>query len=163
MGGPAFTHASEGAACGLDYSTTNPTLRPVLVNMSRVTSPDKLGVQALNASLAIEEIGMRTAPSGAAGSVIAASVSSGEISPKPPNIAATAAQYGVSDPSWMVEVQDGGVTALSESWATVLARGALSGVEDGKTYAFIFVGPRPDLKAANWWNAPAITIAPTAP
>jgi hypothetical protein len=165
VGGPAFSDPAAGDACGPGYSPSSPNLGAVLVQLSRVTAQNVLGLQVVNAARAADVIDLGSAPgeSTSAGSFsIASSVVYGAIVPKPPLFEHSKADFGSSLPSSMLEVVSSGAT-FSSTWAAALAAGGLSDVSDGVSYAIVLVGPRPSLPASSWWNGPRLVVIPTSP
>jgi len=56
----------------------------------------------------------------------------------------------------------GSSTVLTaQPWTDVLARGGLTSLTDGVTYALVLVGPRADhVSPTKLWNPSAITVIP---
>jgi hypothetical protein len=168
IGGPAFVHDLGDQLCGAGYSSKNSTLTPLLVRMSRVSDPNHVGLQAVNASLASDPLSFQSQPS--QGSSLPAfafayGVGFGEVSPKPPELAYAKAVIGPVDSSELVIVASGSsVPAYSNSWKSGLSASGLDDLSDGKSYAVVYLGPLAGVTGKDkWWNAPRLIAVPTDP
>jgi hypothetical protein len=165
LGGPAFTDPNEQVICGPGYAADAPTLTPILVTLSRLTQFGEVGLQVVHASLATPGFDLRVAPppdSGAVLTYIASGLTLGKIAPRPPRFGSNDVQLGATRPNYRVDVVMDGTTK-SEYWPSIIARGGSEGLENGKTYALVVVGPRADVGAASWWNQAVVTAVPTDP
>lgn len=166
MGAPGFSDSLDQAVCGVGYAPDQPTLTPVLVRMSRLTKPDKLGLQVVNASRGTDSLTLQsgTPPNTTHNPLtLASSVGFGAILPRPPDLARQLAAYGVPLGTVPLQAYSGAALALTQKWSAALSLGGLSKLQNGQTYALIAVGPRIDIATPGWWNAPVIGIVPTAP
>lgn len=166
VGGPAFTHPSEGLVCGASYTPRAPTLELLLVQLSRITRPLAVGMQFLNASPAARELDLRSTPrEGAVGEAltIAARIRYGRLAPRPPLLEHAAANYGL--PATESDLQAVMAGASSGGTLTTWAEALPSGVSltNGQSYAVVAFGPIPGLSAAAWWQGPRVLALPNQP
>lgn len=167
IGGPAFADDYGTYVCGEGYTPASPTLIPVLVRLSRVTEAGKLGLQFVNAARAADPIDLvSTAPEGSSFSDVNVVFDAvfGSVGPKPPLFRPKDA-FGSPLPAAVVEVNalNASVPFYTQSWGDALAAGGLTDVSNGRTYAFVLVGPRPNLGGMKWWNGPRLVLLPTEP
>lgn len=167
IGGPGYTDDYETYLCGEGYTPSSPTLIPVLVRLSRVTEPGKLGLQFVNAARAADPIDLvSTAPEGSSFSDVNIVFDAvfGSVGPKPP-LFRTKAAFGSPLSAAIVEVNALNASApfYTESWGDALAAGGLTDVSEGSTYAFVLIGPRPSVAGMKWWNGPRLVLLPTEP
>jgi hypothetical protein len=168
IGGPAFVDDLGDLVCGAGYSTSNSTLTPLLVRMSRVTAQNHIGLQAVNASLASDTLSFQSEPgesSSLPGFAFAYSVGFGAISPLPPELGYSSNTVGPVAQAFLEVVPSGSaVPAFSSSWGTALALGGGGELQDGKSYAVVYVGPSANVPSAGkWWNTPELVALPTDP
>lgn len=168
MGGPSSSDSSEDFACGQDYSPSAPTLTPVLVQLSRVTASGSVGMQVVNASRASDPISLTsTAPEGSAKSDVAIQqgVVFGQVAPKPPWFGSSKAALGspLAEAQLLLTSSGSSSPLYTESWGDALKAGGLADLADGKSYAIVYVGPRPTMPAMKWWNGPRLVVIETDP
>jgi hypothetical protein len=169
LGAPSHTDAAlDQSVCGTGYAPSTPTLTPVVVQMSRLTQPDRLGLQVVHASVATESVSVRSLPaeSSLAAVQIAYEVSPGAIAPRPPNLAYGSLLFGtpLGDGSLEVASAQSATFSVAFSWATALSLAKTGSVADGRTYALVLLGPRIIVgQTTSWWNPPALTLVPTEP
>lgn len=166
MGGAGFDAPDAARYCGASYAERTPTVSAVFAALSRVTAPNRMGVQALHASLATDTVAItsRSPPALAEGSVqVVSNLVTGELGPRPANIQNAAAAFG-STQGFLVDVDGRTDTLLSRTWKEVLALGGVRALADGSNYTLVLIGPEADLSGgAAYWNAPAVTIVPSDP
>jgi hypothetical protein len=166
MGGATYGGMTAEKYCGAGYAEQAPTLSAVLVNLSRVVSFDRVGMQVVHASLANGELAVATVPTPpltGSGVSIASSVAFGQVSPRPASVVNTAADLG-SARKVSVAVSLQGTVLFSEPWSQVLNSGGLTEFAATHTYALVLSGPRADLAAVpELWNGPALTAIAVDP
>lgn len=166
IGGPAFVTGRVDVLCGGLYTLERPTLGGVLVPLSRQTRAGALGLQVVHASIATGVVAVRSMPPPASSDapvLLAERVGPGEIAPRSPRTDRARVIWGVGLPEWGLEVLQSQSRLYSESWESILDRGPLERVEDGKNYAVVLLGPRMDSALPGFWNPPAITIVASDP
>lgn len=168
IGGPAFTDADEIFLCGTNYTPDSPTVAPIVVKMSRIVDPGRVGVQVLNTSFGSDPVDVQSAgppTQGLPGLDLVYGVTGGAISPTTPNLAFSASMYGVplSESKIQVTPYGSGTISLETTWQNALAVGGASELEDGKSYVIVLSGPRTTLTGMKWWNAPTIGVLPSDP
>jgi len=168
IGGPAFTDVYETYICGKNYTPTTPTLTPVVVQLSRVTDASSVGLSFVNAALASDPIDLVSmAPEGSSFSDINIVYGTvyGAIAPKPPLFGHGKASFGSPFAAAELEVNSLGSSApfYVQTWGDTLAAGGLGDVSEGRSYAIVLVGPRPNNLEMNWWNGPRLVVIPTEP
>lgn len=168
LGGPAFSDPLETWVCGPGYTPLSPTLAPVLLPLSRVTHPGAMGLQLVNAARAADPVDLASSyPKGSSVPKIwvAEDVAFGAVAPRPPLLAYSSTAFGAPISASLLEVSSQGSTVpiYVSSWKDALDLGGLTGVKDGKTYALVLVGPRPNNPAGKWWNGPRLVALPADP
>jgi len=165
LGGATYSGKTAADYCGAGYTPRQPTVSAVLVSLSRATSPDHVALQVVHASLANDQVELRSRPpfpSMDAGLSIA-SVQMGQVAPRPASIQNTLFELG-SGRRYRVSVESGGEPLFSQTWASVLSGSGLAELKDGQGYALIFNGPHADLEAVpDLWNAPVLSVVPVQP
>jgi hypothetical protein len=165
LGGATYSGKTAADYCGAGYTPRQPTVSAVLVSLSRQVSTDHVALQVVHASLANEQVELRSRPpfpSMDMGLGIA-SVQMGQVAPRPASIENTLFDLG-SARKYRVSVESGGEPLFSQSWASVLMGSGLSELKDGEGYALVLNGPRADLDAVpDLWNAPLMTAIPVQP
>ena len=165
LGGATYSGKTATDYCGAGYSPRQPTASAVLVSLSRQLSTDHVALQVVHASLANEQVELRSRPpfpSMDMGLGIV-SVQMGQVAPRPASIQNTLFELG-SARKYRVSVESGGEPLFSQNWASVLSGSGLSELKDGEGYALVFNGPRADLDAVpDLWNAPLVTAIPVQP
>jgi hypothetical protein len=166
MGGATYGTPSAEEYCGLGYTERAPTLSAVLVNLSRVVSPGRVGMQVVHASLINGEVGLdtiRTPPFTGSGVTLVSRVTYAQVAPRPASLVNTVADLGSSG-KFSVEVSSQGQAQFSEPWAEILKSGGLTELAETRTYALVLSGPRLDLSAVpGLWNGPALTAIAVDP
>jgi len=167
MGGSGFTAFDAEKYCGAGFSSFQPTLSSVFVPLSRKMTDLYVGMQVVQASRAtgaVDIYSRSSLPGANLGITIATGVVPGQLAPRPALVGHASSEY-TGDPAESVQAWADGVSLLTDPWTDVLARGGLSDLSDGSTYALVLVGPRANLgpSKATFWNQPAFTIVPTSP
>jgi hypothetical protein len=164
IGGSAFADPDAGSICGEGYDPTRGNLAANVVVLSRKTSPSALALQALHASRASQERGVRVAPQGDVLPVIsiAEGITEGTLRPREPRLDLGTDDYGVGLSGWALEVNAAGTPVFEESWADVLERGGIEELEPGRGYTLVLIGPAAGA-ARSWWNGSVLTIVDNDP
>lgn len=165
MGGPAFAAKQAPLACGSVYTPERPTLSALLVRLSRRSAFGKLGVQAVNASVASAQLEFLSAPLTPASELpftFASRVGYGAIAPDPPRLDFPASTYGAGSSLWGVRVTEGGAELYSEAWSELLERSQIE-IEDGRGYTLVYVGPEVGVPASDFWNEPRVVVISNDP
>ncbi len=166
LGGATYDGASAAAYCGPGYDEKTPTVSAMLFSLSRVTSPNRVGLQVAQASLANGAIDVQATPprSQTGTSVsIASAVSLGQLDPRPASVLSAVDDLG-SAQEFVLAVSTQGRALFSEPWSRVLDNGGLKALENGRTYALVLSGPRGDLNSVpELWNGPELTAIAVDP
>ena len=164
-GGAAYTDTIEKSACGASYTPATPTLRPIVVTLSRVVGGGTVGLQGVHASQATASLDIRASgDSGAVSLVFASSVNYGSIEPRPADIRFTPFELGVDKFNYGLQAVDaGGGVAFQEAWSDILTASGLSAVLPSRTYTAVFLGPDPLLIKEGWWNKSAFALVDNDP
>jgi hypothetical protein len=166
LGAPSHTDAQDQSVCGVGYAPWAPTLAPIVVQLSRITKADRLGLQVVHASTATESVNVRSVPEEQSLTAvqIAYDVPLGAIAPRPPNLAYGTVLFGTPIGPASIEIgSPAGSFAVQFSWASALSLAALGSVQDGRSYTLVLLGPRVILGQTGWWNPPAVTIVANDP
>ena len=165
IGGAAYTDHIDTAVCGKDYTPATPTVQPVVVKLSRQVGFDKVGLQAVHASVATASLDVRASgDEGAVSLVFATDVSFGAIEPRPAALRFTPAELGVDQVDFGLQaVDEGGGVAYQEAWSDILTVSALPTPVAGRSYTAVFLGPDPLLIKEGWWNTSAFSLVDNDP
>lgn len=166
IGGPAFSDPLETYVCGATYTPSSPTLAPVVVPLSRVSTPGALGLQLVNAARAADPIDVSSRhPKGSSipDIDIADGVVFGAVAPRPPLLGYSSSAFGSPLSASFLDVwsQNSSAPFYSSSWKDAL--GPLDDAHDGKTYAVVLIGPRPNNTGQKWWNGPRLVVLDNDP
>lgn len=165
IGGAAYTDHIDTAVCGEDYTPQTPTLQPLVVKLSRAVSYDKVGLQAVHASLATAPLDIRASgEQGAISLVFATDVSFGAIEPRPAALRFTPVELGVDKPNFGLQaIDEGGGVAYQAAWSDILTASSLPTPVVNRTYTAVFLGPDPLLIKEGWWNTSAFSLVDNDP
>jgi hypothetical protein len=159
MGGPGIRDPSEKSVCGESFSSTNPTLTPVFVTLSRIVTKDHVALQFVNASSAVRAADVRLAAKSLNPLSLAKNVVRGAIRPIPPNASRSAGQYGSTNEDRIQLFADGSTKPIyDEAWSKTLDSGGIPSLADGHAYTLLLIGPYPGFSKREWWNDPTVTI-----
>jgi hypothetical protein len=164
MGGAAYGDRVDRSACGSSYATGRPTLQPIVVKLSRELGFDKVGLQAVHASLPTATLDIRATGKDAVALVFASSVGFGSIEPRPADTRFTKVELGVDRSDYGLQaVDESGNVAFQEGWPAILERSGIAAIESARTYTVVFLGPRPQLLGTGFWNDNAFAIVDNDP
>jgi hypothetical protein len=166
IGGSAFADAGDKDICGDDYVPRAGNLTAELVVLSRTTSPSALVLQALHASRASGERGVRVVPPADAvlpAVTIADRISEGTLRPREPRIDLGPDDFGIDTRDFAVQVNDNGSPLFDERWPAILSRSGIDEPEIGRGYTLVLIGPSSEIRARGWWNEPAFTLVDNDP
>lgn len=164
-GGAAYTDHIQTSVCGASYTPATPTLRPVIVKLSRVVGIGKVGLQAVHGSQATASLDVRASgDSGAVSLVFASSLSFGSIEPRPADTRFSPFELGVENFNYGLQAIDGGGSvAYQEAWSDILTASGLPSILPARTYTAVFLGPDPLLIKEGWWNKSAFALVDNDP
>jgi hypothetical protein len=165
LGGAAYRDLSDTSACGADYAPTSPTVQPLVVKLSRDVGYDKVGLQAVHASLPTGGVDVRASgDAGAVSLVFASGVTFGAIVPRPADTRFTPVELGVAQANYGLQaVAAGGDVVFQEAWPDILAASGIDSLIAARTYTAIFLGPDPRLIKIGWWNKSAFALVDNDP
>lgn len=158
MGGPGVVDDS-GIHCGANHSDATPSLRPLLVPVSRTVDPLRLSLQFLHASTATAQVDVQSVPAQGAPGVqvyLTSRVRFGVIAPQQPYLSHSSEDLGVPEGAEFV-VYSGGNEFRAE-WTELL--GATE-IADGHSYLAVLLGPSLGTDAAEGFNESQVTLLPT--
>jgi hypothetical protein len=164
----AFTDSLSDSVCGTGYRPDRPTLLPALVRMSRATRAGAFGLQVVNASRATPSLTLVSSPpKGVAESpiTIAANVGLGAIEPASADLSHAPSDFGspLDEATLGVSLSAVGSGDFTEPWSAALSASGVASPQGGRDYALVVIGPSPTVGGDKWWNAPLVTLVPTAP
>jgi len=163
LGGPTHTDPSEQCVCGADYRPDRPTLTALLAASARASVAGKVALQVMNGSPLSESVDFVAAPPAPElPTTLVSDVVAGAIAPEAPLTTRSAADFFASSQDSQIEINLGGSPVVRVPVPTALAQGGLSALENGRSYAFVLVGPRAAYSGANWWQAPSVTVVSTS-
>jgi hypothetical protein len=166
LGGPGLDDGSILSACGGDYRPDKPTLRPVVARLSRITSPERVSLQGVNARVVDEDVSIGSEPpdgSSLPAITFAYNVPPGAVVPKYPYVLTSQSLLGfpLGDPK--LTLSPGGAITHRIGWAGALAAAGTDPVQNGRAYAVVVVGPSVNLGVVKWWNPVGAVVIPTDP
>lgn len=165
MGGAAYRDDIDTAVCGEGYTPSTPTLQPVVVKLSRDIGFDKVGLQAVHASLAVAgTIDVRASGDGGIISLtFASSVGFGGIEPRPADVRFSPTELGLAQNDFGLQAVDDSGVILQQAWSDIRQASGLEDIVAARAYTAILVGPDPLLLKEGWWNAPAFALVDNDP
>ncbi|HET9959520.1 MAG TPA: hypothetical protein VFQ61_33745 [Polyangiaceae bacterium] len=159
MGSPAYAGPLAERACGDAYTPRNPTVSGVWVTLSRAASPVRLGLQVVHASRANGTVQVWLASDDPSKPWLRAAhaASYGTIEPRPANTSYSAAEYGIEDASYHLQVQQDSAVLFEDTWEDVLTRVDAERPLNGQNYTLVLIGPDFTLRSRGFWNPPRVT------
>jgi hypothetical protein len=161
IGGPGVSDPSQQSVCGEGYAPDNPSLTEIVVELSRVTRSGHVGVSLLGASPALRFSTLVLVPASPGDAIaVAENVGTGALRPVSPDTANVASDFTTGAPTAQIQLSTEGSADViyGKPWAPTLVAGGLTGLENGRNYTLVVVGPYPGFAARRWWNDPLVTI-----
>ncbi|HEU5075752.1 MAG TPA: hypothetical protein VFU02_16280 [Polyangiaceae bacterium] len=158
MGGPGVV--DDGIHCGPNYAPEMPSLRPLLVPVSRHVEPGRLALQFLHASAATAQVDVQSVPARLGPGVqvyVASRVGFGVIAPKEPYSSYSSDGLGIPEGAEIV-VYSGTAQEFRSAWVDVA--GAVE-ITDERSYLAILLGPSLGTESAEGFNETRVTLFPT--
>jgi hypothetical protein len=163
----SFSHLTEKTGCGLAYSPTSPTVTLVAAPMSRITTPNRLNFQVLDASVPMPASDVRVKASEAADLPIAFKLTLGDIQPFPPWDALARASLGDLSAAAVRTTLFGNATAVtSETTLTeLLTASGLDPAElvDGEPFTLVALGGAPGAAPQAFWKGFRLVVLRSDP
>jgi hypothetical protein len=164
LGGAYYRDATQAKVCGAGYAPDEPSITPVLVKLSRGLAIGKVGLQAVQASLALGGIDVKAG--GGGGSIpltFASDVGFGSIAPRPADTRFTPAELGVGTLDKGLEAEGREGVLLRQSWLAVRNVSGIQSIADTRSYTAVLVGPDPLVIKRGWWNDATFTLIDNDP
>jgi hypothetical protein len=168
-GDPTHTGPNDKLVCGVGYSPATPNPGLGVLTMSRITNPERVGIQVVNAVAAVQKLDLLLQPSftGSVPSMIAPGAPVGGALPYPPYFGLAVSDIGGAGGATLI----GDVTMTPSMKATAalgdaLAKGGLDtgAVANGKGIVLVAVGASPGVGAGPWWHDfTAVAVSADAP
>ncbi|MBI4703244.1 MAG: hypothetical protein HY744_19175 [Deltaproteobacteria bacterium] len=167
-GGEDHTSPGEQQICGEGYAPGTPNLGLVAGAMSRITLPDAVAFQFVQASRATAAVDLRLVPGyeGALHISILYEWTWGEIAPYPPYLSFSVAELGAFGTALLEVFPPGQISPLAAvPVAEALARGDLgpADIADGRGLVFVAVGAAPGVGPGPWWHPLTFAIVRSDP
>lgn len=165
LGGEGEESEVGEAACGPGFDAGTPTAMLVAAPLSRIVVPGRVGLQAVGGSVAAApfDVTVRVAPDGVPFD-LADAVSLGAALPDPPDAQRDAVGLTAGGtPEAAALLPGDGAELARVDLAAAMARSGIDTVEDGRSYAIVFVGPTPTLGPGPFWpgfDAAVIAVGP---
>lgn len=168
MGGDGHEDAQQEQACGVGYSVDAPNPTLVAVSMSRISSPDRVGFQVVQASTAANVFDVYVTPGipSATNALLAPLLTFGAILPYPPFQGYTAADLGAVGDVELVTFPENDATPTTEiALGDVLTDSGLSteDVAGGQGHVLVAVGAAPGAPSGSWWHDFRYVLIPVQP
>jgi hypothetical protein len=166
IGAREFVDRLEHFACGDDYTPEQGSLSAEIVVLARETTPNMLALQALHASRASGDLGLRSEPGPAddgAEVTLVDNMPEGALRPRDPFATFPSELWGVNTATWSLDATMNAVTYVSELWPAVRRRAGIAKLEDGRGYTVIAIGPAVDIAGSGFWNDFAFTLVDNDP
>lgn len=158
MGGPGVV--DDGLHCGRTHSPQTPSLRPLLVPVSRKVEPERLSLQFMHASAATPSVDFRSLP-GTEGSgvqlYLATGLSFGRVVPTDPQTSYSLADIGISGGADLV-VLGSNAQQFTTPWSELLGTAEIAA--EG-SYLGILLGPTLGSKSDDGFNETRVTLLAT--
>jgi hypothetical protein len=168
MGGPGHSGGNAALACGFSYTPDHPTVDLVALGMSRIPNVVHVSLQVVNAAVPLQPTDIHITPgiSMAPEAVLATSLPTGGIEPKPPFAKLTLGELGALDqvhlrtylPMQMFMTSD---TPLTEAFANGTVKQA--DLANGSNYVLVTVGAYPGVGAGPFWHKLTYTLIKADP
>jgi hypothetical protein len=155
LGAKEFAAPHETAACGDDYTPERGSLTAEVAMLSRATADGMLSIQALHASHASGDLGVRSMPGSmddGTGITLIDRFGEGALRPRDPRTMLPVQSWGVNSDSWSVNASVGSVDYTSESWSVIRERAGIDELENGRGYTLVAIGPSATIDATGFWN-----------
>lgn len=155
LGGEGEDSEVGEAACGAGFDAMTPTATLVATPLSRIVVPERVGLQAVGGSLASApfDVTVRVAPDGVPFD-LAEMVSLGAALPNPPDVERDAVGLTAGGtPEAAALLPNDGAELATVDLAAAMERSGIDTLEDGRSYAMVFVGPTPTLGPGPFWPA----------
>ena len=157
MGGAGHDGPGSSTGCGMGYSSQTPTTGVVFLAMSRITSPTRVSLQMVSASVTFPALDFRVQPSqaNAKEAVVAPLLAQGGIGPTPPFEDLALSDFG---PLPTVQLrtygQGNGSPTSTTMLSDVLAGSAVgtAGFKNGAGLVLVAVGGSPGAAAGSFWH-----------
>lgn len=168
IGGPDHVDGTEGLGCGFSFTPATPTANLTLVAMSRITEPDRIALQFVHASAAMQPSDVRVTPGfdNVVDVPVAKALALGGLGPKPPFTGLSRADYGSLPKVNIKTFAPNDTTATS----TLLLQDTFttSGIDpadfkDGSSYTFVAVGGYPGVVLSSFWHPFKWVMLPSDP
>lgn len=158
MGGPGVV--DNGTHCGANFAPDAPSLRALLVPVSRDVEPGRLSFQFLHASAATSQVDVQSVPNMFGSGVqvyLTSRVRFGIIAPKEPYLSHSSEDLGISDGAELV-VYSGTASEIRARWLEIAGDTELA---DERSYLAILLGPSLGSDSAEGFNESRVTLLET--
>ncbi|HEY6724468.1 MAG TPA: hypothetical protein VI197_10560, partial [Polyangiaceae bacterium] len=158
MGGPGVV--DNGIHCGANFAPHTPSVRALLVPVSRDVQPGRLSFQFLHASAATAQVDVQSVPNMFGSGVhvyLTSRVGFGIIAPKQPYQSYSGEELGIPDGAELV-VYAGTANEYREHWRDLAGDDAIA---DERSYLAILLGPSLGSANADGFNESRVTLLET--
>lgn len=161
LGGAYYRDAIQASICGQGYAPDEPSVQPVLVKLSRDLAFDKVGLQAVQAALAVGSVDVKAGSDGAL--TFASGLGFGSIAPRPADVRFGIVELGISAiDSGLQAVGSEGVL-LERSWFSIRDASGIDSIATARSYTAILIGPDPLVIKHGWWHEATFTLVDNDP
>lgn len=160
MGGPGVEDES-GVHCGDAFTPSRPTLRPLLVPVSRQTTIGKLALQFMHASLASPRVDVRSRPANRLeqATLLVSGLAYGFV-PSNPKKDLSAEDLGI-DEGASLEVLLLGQRKFESTWHEAAELTGTESIEDGESYLIVLLGPSLGTQSDAGFNPTRLSVIAT--
>ena len=128
---------------------------------SRLATEGRVGLQAIGASVATAPFDVLVRVGEEPPATLADAVSLGATLPFPPFDALAAIDLAPRPLAAVASLPGEGVVLAEVDLGAAIERAGLDGLDDGETYALVFVGPAASLGEGAWWRGFDVAVVPT--
>lgn len=157
LGGPGHSDGTEGLGCGFTYTPATPTASLTLVAMSRKSEPDRIALQFVHASAAMQPSDIRITPGfDLAMDVNAAkALALGGLGPKPPFVQLTRAGFGPLAQAALKTYAPNDIYPTSALYLQdAFVNGGIKDTAfvDGSSFTIVAIGGYPGVETPSFWH-----------
>ena len=168
IGGPDHADGTEGLGCGFSFTPTTPTASLTLVAMSRITDPDKISLQFVHASAAMQPSDIRITPGfdNVVDVPVAKALALGGLGPKPPFTGLARVDYGSLSKVALKTFAPNDVYPTSALFLQdALANGGLqdTAFQNGASFTIVAIGGYPGVSFPSFWRPFTYVMIPSDP
>jgi hypothetical protein len=168
VGGSGPLDGTQGLGCGFSYTPETPTASLTLVAMSRKKLSDRVALQFVHASAAMQPSDIRVTPGydGQTDVPVVKALGLGGLGPKPPFVALTRNDYGSLTKVALKTFAPNDIYATSALFIQdAFVNGGIPDTkfEDGSSFTLVAIGGYPGVVSQSFWRPFTYTMVASDP